>query len=363
MSRFTAVYHLESTPADIEARAQALAVEQSIEMPPSAVRQPEILEQILARVASIEEAEPGYFRVELQMAVETTALQVSGLMNVLFGNCSLQEDVELVGLELPPELLAAYAGPQYGIAGLRHLVHAHDRPLTCTALKPQGLGPLQLADLAHTFALGGLDIIKDDHGITNQTYAPFALRVPAIQKAVARANAATGLSTLYAPMLAGGPKVLEANLKVAREEGVKVVMIAPMLIGLPVFHELVGELDMAVLAHPAFAGNRIAPPVLLGRLFRLFGADATIFPNYGGRFSYSTQTCMDLAEAARGHWGGVRPCLPVPAGGMTVERVEEMGRFYGDDVMLLIGGNLLAAGDRMLERTREFVQKVARVAV
>ena len=50
MAWFTAVYRLESTPADIEARAQALAVEQSIEMPPSAVRQPEILQNILAKV-------------------------------------------------------------------------------------------------------------------------------------------------------------------------------------------------------------------------------------------------------------------------------------------------------------------------
>ena len=59
-----------------------------------------------------------------------------------------------------------------------------------------------------------------------------------------------------------------------------------------------------------------APPVLLGKLFRLFGADATIFPNHGGRFSFSRDTCLAIAKAAREPWSHVLPALPVPAGGM-----------------------------------------------
>jgi ribulose-bisphosphate carboxylase large chain len=44
---------------------------------------------------------------------------------------------------------------------------------------------------------------------------------------------------------------------------------------------------------------------------------------------------------------------------MTVDRVDEMIRDYGQDVMLLIGGGLLSAKERLLDRTREFVQRVA----
>ena len=359
MHGLEATYRIESTPDQIEARAQALAVEQSIEMPPTAVRQPELLHEVLAQVASIQEAGEGQYRVVLRFAEQTTAFEAAGLLNVLFGNCALQEDVELLDLKLPPRLLSAFAGPRFGIAGLRQLANVYDRPLTCTALKPQGLSPTQLAELAYTFALGGIDIVKDDHGITSQPYAPFAERVWAIQKAIARANAETGGHTLYAPMLAGRPKTLSNNLAIARQAGVKVILTAPMLLGLPAFQELVEELGLAVLGHPAFAGLRIAPPLMFGKLFRLLGADAIIFPNYGGRFAYSSQTCLELAQAARSSWGHIRPALPVPAGGMTVERVEEMLGFYGPDTMLLIGGNLLAAGEKLLERTRKFVQKVA----
>lgn len=359
MQSLEATYHIQSSPDQIEARAEALAIEQSIEMPPSAVRQQEILREVLAQVASIQEAEEGHYRVVVRFARQTTAFETAGLLNVLFGNCALQEDIALVDLKLPSELLSAFAGPRFGIAGLRQLTQVHDRPLTCSALKPQGLSPTQLAELALTFALGGIDIVKDDHGLTNQPYAPFAERVAIIQKAIAEANAQTGGHTLYAPMLTGSPKTLLERLQIARQAGVRVVLVAPMLMGLPAFTELAEDLEMAVLAHPAFAGHRIAPPLMLGKLFRLLGADATIFPNYGGRFAYSTETCMNLAQAARAPWEHLRPTLPVPAGGMTVERVEEMVSFYGSDSMLLIGGNLLAAGDKLLERTQAFVQKVA----
>jgi ribulose-bisphosphate carboxylase large chain len=43
---------------------------------------------------------------------------------------------------------------------------------------------------------------------------------------------------------------------------------------------------------------------------------------------------------------------------MTVERVEEMERFYGADTILLIGGGLLAARERLLEKSRDFVASV-----
>ncbi|MGE4247347.1 MAG: ribulose 1,5-bisphosphate carboxylase, partial [Parvibaculaceae bacterium] len=94
------------------------------------------------------------------------------------------------------------------------------------------------------------------------------------------------------------------------------------------------------------------------KLFRLFGADAIVFPNHGGRFGYSPETCRALAAAALGELGTARSAVPVPAGGMTTDRVGEMLDFYGADIMLLIGGGLLAAGDRLPQETAAFVAAV-----
>jgi ribulose-bisphosphate carboxylase large chain len=139
------------------------------------------------------------------------------------------------------------------------------------------------------------------------------------------------------------------------------ILVAPMVSGVGSLAALARDAGMPILAHPALAGAvRIAPPLLLGKLFRLFGADATIFPNAGGRFSYSTETCRAIADAARTPWHGLAPMLPVPAGGMTVARVPEMRERFGEDTMLLIGGSLLIAREALPERAREFVVAVAK---
>src|SRR5947209_4919988 len=362
MAWLTATYLIESEPERIRERAEALAIEQSVECPLEAVRDPRIREDIVARVASVEPAGERRYRVGVQIAVETTGGDTAQLVNMVFGNCSLWDNVQFVDVELPAALLARFPGPRHGIEGIRALVGAPRRPLTAAAMKPQGMPVAEIARMCRTFALAGVDVIKDDHGIANQTYSPFAERVPACQAAVAEAVAATGKPSFYAPHLIGTPRALREHARIAREEGVRVVLVAPMVVGLPAFRDLVDEFpEFVYLAHPSFGGAaRIAPPLLFGRIFRLLGADAPIFVNYGGRFAYPPEDCAALAAAARAPWGELRPALPVPAGGMRLDRVDELIDFYGPDTMLLIGGNLLLAdGDALLARAREFVEKVA----
>ena len=78
------------------------------------------------------------------------------------------------------------------------------------------------------------------------------------------------------------------------------VLVAPMIAGVSNFSALRREFPaVALLAHPALAGNQIAPAALLGTLFRVFGADAVIFPNHGGRFSYTRATCEAIVDNLR----------------------------------------------------------------
>lgn len=364
--RIAAVYRVRCPADAIEARARAITTEQSVEMPLSAITDAWIRDEIVARVEAIDpdpaHRDCGSWRVTISLDARTVGADPGQLLNMLFGNTSLQPDVELVDARLPQALLAALPGPGFGVDGLRALAGAPRRVLTCTALKPQGLSPERLAALAGTLARAGIDFIKDDHGIADQDYAPFARRVELVQAAVQRANADTGGNTVYAPSVSGGARRLQRQLRVVRDTGVRCVLACPLLIGVASFTELLREEGgLAIIAHPALAGaSRIAPPLLLGRLLRLFGADATIFPNFGGRFSYSQETCLAIANAAREPLGGHRPTIPVPAGGMRVDRIEEMVEQYGSDLMLLIGGNLLEAGDAIDARAREFVERARR---
>ena len=362
MDSLLATYHLTSSAQDIAARAAALALEQSVEMPDAAIRSQFVRDHTLAKVASITPLSEQHYCVVLELGVATTGFEAGQLMNMLFGNCSLQEDVQLVDVEFPEALLAAFPGPKFGLDGIRDRTGVYARALTCTALKPQGLSAQELGDLCGTFARAGIDVIKDDHGIADQSYARFAERIYACQRAIEQGGQEIGKLACYAPSLSGGPKMLREQIHIAANEGVEMLLATPMVMGLPVFQELItDDIKVPVLAHPALSGAlRIAPPLFYGKLFRMLGADAVIFPNFGGRFSYSAETCVQLVTAARATpFGTYRASLPVPAGGMSVERVPEMLATYGIDTMLLIGGGLLTAGEELLARSRQFVEKVA----
>ena len=241
-------------------------------------------------------------------ATATTGGDAGQFLNMVFGNSSLHEDVVLLDVDVPADLAAAFGGPRHGIDGLRRRAGAFGRAMTCSALKPQGVPPARLAQLAEQFARGGIDFIKDDHGLANQAYSPFAERVAAIAGSVGH--------TRYVPSLSGDLDVMRRQIDIALALGIDTVLIAPMIVGWPTMQTLVRQYpDVAFFAHPTMGGAaRIASDLLIGKLFRVLGPDAVIFPNHGGRFGYTTDTCRSLAEQARRPWDGIRASVPVPAG-------------------------------------------------
>jgi len=357
-------YLVRASAADIESRAESLMLEQTVELPRAAVRNARVAEQILGQVEWIEPAGDHTFRVTISQPLATTASDPAQLLNVLFGNSSLQPDVVLADVDLPDEAFDWLPGPRAGVEGLRALTGVARRPLLATSLKPMGLGPAELAELCRTFALAGLDIVKDDHGLAEHAFCPFESRVEKCLRAAEDAARDTGRLTLYVPNLIGTPDTIARQLAFAREAGARAVMILPMLVGLPLLHQLAAAADgLPIFAHPGLGGVlRAREAALFGKLFRWYGADASIFPHAGGRFSYSLETCRELAAALRAPHARVRPALPMPGGGVTVERVADLLTFYGRDCILLIGGGLYEAGDALFERTRSLVEQVARVS-
>lgn len=357
-----AIYRVSGDAASIDARARGIAVEQSVEMPVEGITDPTILDAIVGRVDAIADLGAGLFEVRIGLAAETVGSDPGQLLNMLFGNTSIQDGVELRDVDLPGDLLAAYPGPNLGMTGLRALANVDGRALTSGALKPQGLPPAGLATLAGRMAAGGIDLIKDDHGLADQPYSPFAARVDAVMDTLDRVANRTGKRTIYIPSLSGDLDAMRAQIRHATSRGVAMVMLAPAIAGYATFASLVRAFPaMGFMTHPALSGiARIAPPLFYGKLFRLLGADAVVYPNHGGRFGYSPATCAALAAAARAEWRHIRPSLPVPAGGMTPARVGEMLDFYGPDTIVLIGGALLAARERLTDEVAAFVDAVAR---
>ena len=354
-------YRLDVAPERAAERAESIALEQTVEVPREVVaREPRIEREILGRVESVSAQGDGSSLATLAYPVAATNLDPAQLLGVLFGNSSLQSDLQCVDFDPPESLCKALRGPRFGLAGFRARTHAEGRALTCSVVKPLGHTPEALADLLRQFARAGIDVVKEDQGLADNPFCPFEDRVRACRAAVDEVADETGHRVLYAPNLIGTPSRVFEQLRVAESLGADAVMASPLLIGLPTFWELVHErASVPVLAHPCLGGTqRFAPELLFGKLLRLYGADAVIFVSSGGRFGTPRESCARIAAGLRDPWHALRPSLPTPGGGIQLENAAEVIDFYGTDSMLLIGGSL-----QLERRSREFVEAVRQASL
>ncbi|MGE5138119.1 MAG: RuBisCO large subunit C-terminal-like domain-containing protein [Rudaea sp.] len=361
--RFQVVYHIRGDEEEALARARAVCLEQTVEIPDDLVPEGDIRSHIVGRIESFKQLEDRRFETVISYAVELSGFELTQLLNVVQGNSSMLPFVRVERLLLPSSLLAHFKGPRFGREGLRELLGIPRRPLLCTALKPVGYGPGELAELAYRFALGGIDMIKDDHGIADQPFAPFEERVKCCADAVERANRQTGFKCIYVPnVTAPFDRVLQ-QARFARDAAAGALLFSPGLAGLDAMRYLADDdrLALPILSHPALQGSFVLSPdfgishfALHGQITRLAGADAVIYPNWGGRFGYSREDCRQIAAGCEIPMEGIRPIFPVPAGGMSLDRVPEMARTYGNDVVFLIGGGLHKHGPDLVESCRYF---------
>ena len=243
---------------------------------------------MVGRVEALAPLAERRWRVAISYDPATVGSEVPQLLNLLFGNISMKPAILVTGIEWPDPLLGALGGPRLGIAGIRALCRVSERrPLLCTALKPVGLSAQQLAELCYRFALGGIDIIKDDHNLADQPTAPFRERVARCQEAVSQANGETGGHSVYFPQLARGSPAIQEDLALAREAGCRGVMVSPVIVGLDTVRWLAAASGMAVFAHPSMSGvffqpgHGILPEILYGELYRIVGSDGVIYTNAG----------------------------------------------------------------------------------
>ncbi|MGE5404542.1 MAG: RuBisCO large subunit C-terminal-like domain-containing protein, partial [Candidatus Saccharibacteria bacterium] len=256
MERFMIVYRLAGTEAEAYSRAQDICLEQTVEFPGELIPPGFIRDNVLGQIEDFVSNGDASYRAIISFAVDTAAGELTQLLNVMFGNISIKPGYRVAEIQLPDSMLNTFKGPRFGRAGLRGLLNVPERPLLATALKPMGLSSKELADLAYKFALGGIDIIKDDHGLTDQPYAPFNERVYLCAEAVHKANRETGQNCIYVANITAPYNDIMIRAQFARDHGAGGLMLAPGLAGFDAMKVLADDdaLGLPVICHPALLG-------------------------------------------------------------------------------------------------------------
>lgn len=367
MERFTVRYRLSGEEREAYEKARDICLEQTVEFPGELIQPGLIKDQVVGQIEDFHPVDGGGFSALISFAADTAAGEFTQLLNVVFGNISIKPGYRVEDLTLPDSMLERFKGPRFGRSGLRKKVKVGGRPLLFSALKPMGLSSQQLADLAYKMALGGIDLIKDDHGLTDQVYAPYQERVRLCAAAVERANRETGFSCIYLANISAPHNQVLERAYYAREQGAGGLLIAPGLVGFDTMKTVADDenIDLPLIAHPAWLGTYVMSPLhgvshrtLFGRLVRLAGADGTIYPNFGGRFSFSRQECLSIVAGTEEPMGEFPEIFPCPGGGMSVDTIPEMLEFYGSEAAFLIGGGLFKNGPDIVENCRYFRSQV-----
>lgn len=347
---------------EIDQKIEGICLEQSTELPQTVISG-KIETEVVGKPSSKEQLSKNTWRISISWPLKNVGNDISQFINILYGNISLQPGIKVIAAQWEKLNGKLFNGPSFGIEGIRSLTGINNRALSCTALKPLGSSVSELADFCYQFALGGIDIIKDDHGLANQKYAPFKERVAACVQAVNKAAEKTGKQSLYFPNVTALASDSLDRYEQAAELGADGVLICPHIAGLEVMHQLARkEIELPILAHPAFSGTLttvdskgLAPDFLYGELWRALGADGVIFPNKDGRFSFSQEECISIVNAARTGDLPFKKSFPVPGGGIKRATIDKWLETYGSDTMFLIGGSLYEHPDGLQKASEEFL--------
>ena len=208
-------YRIE-TPGSIEAMAQKIAADQSTGTFTELPGETEALKaRYAARVETIvplpDADRPGFptdapgpfHRADVTIAwpLDAIGTDIAALMTIAVGGVYAIRGltgVRVMDFDLPPDF-ACHPGPQFGIAGSRHLMGVPEGPMIASIIKPSlGLSPGDTAQLVQTLCEAGVDFIKDDEKLMSPKYSPLAARVDAIMPVIERHADRTGKRVMYA---------------------------------------------------------------------------------------------------------------------------------------------------------------------
>lgn len=362
MSTFDITYRITVLEGEeITQKVEDICLEQSVELP-RRLLSGEIETKVVGEVTYQDQVDDDIYDVVVSWPIENIGGDISQFLNILYGNISLQSGILITNVDWKPLSGDLFGGPAFGIKRLREKFKNPDRAFSSTSLKPLGTDSEGIAEIAYQFAAGGLDIMKDDHGITNQEYAPFEERIKACVKAVKRAQDETGHRAYYFAHITALAADSVKRYRQAAELGADGVLLCPHIAGMETMHQLARmNFPLPIIAHPAFSGGLttnnkqgLSPDFLYGQLWRSLGADFVVYPNTGGRFSFSLEQCQAINDAARTTDLPFKSSFPMPGGGMKRSNIPEWLETYGTDTVFLMGTSLYEHPDGPREAAKEF---------
>jgi len=259
------------------------------------------------------------------------------------------DSIRLRDCEWPEPLVTSFAGPQFGSAVKSELLDAGHRPALATVPKPKvGLSTEQHAQVGYDAWTGGVDLLKDDENLTDQSFNRFEDRVKASFEMRDRAESETGERKDYLVNITAEATEMQRRAELVAEQGGQFVMVDVITTGwgaVQSVRETTEDLGLAIHAHRAMhaAFDRLphhgVSMRVLAQIARLVGVDH-IHTGTAGLGKLANEDTVGINDWLAGDLYDRRDVLPVASGGLHPGIVEPLLDAVGTEVMVQAGGGI-----------------------
>ena len=273
------------------------------------------------------------------------------LLSSVAGNIySLKEikHLKLLDLELPSRYVQSFAGPAFGLEGVRKMTGVQNRPLIGVIMKPKlGLSSSQHAKLCYEVLAAGADLVKDDENLTDQKFNPFKERVAKTLAMVKKAEKVSATRKLAAFNVTAEAGEMIKRAKFVKSCGGRCVMVDLVTAGFSGVQALrKANLGLIIHGHRAMHSaftrdsHQGLSILVLTKLARLTGLDQLHSGTVVGKMEGGRQQVLTLNKFLTSPWYGLKKTLPIASGGLHPALIPRLIALLGKDVVLNFGGGV-----------------------
>jgi len=282
----------------------------------------------------------------------------------LFGLGALKK-VRLQDVIFPERLMREHKGPRFGIEDSRKILGVFDRPLVGTIVKPKvGLDPVGTAEVAAAAVRGGLDLVKDDETLTDQSFCRLIPRLEAVMSHLDKVEKETDKKAFYAVNVTVGADEILARAESAVDHGANMVMIDVLTAGFSALEVLSRHVKVPIhvhrTMHGAFTRDKAhgISMLVISKLVRMAGGTNLHTGSYMGKMARETLENDLSRDALREEWYGLKRVFPVASGGIYPAKVHGNLDGYGVDCIVQAGGGVHGHPDGTTAGAKAMVQAV-----
>lgn len=306
-------------------------------------------------------------RVTLAYPVQNLGSCFTDMWNCIYGELprhGILNAFRVLDIRMPEVFVRRLPGPALGVSGLRRSFGVKERPFFCRSMQPAvGLTTEQMLEINEAVLRGGFDIVKDDELGYDSELSPIRDRFKRIAALTEKLSAQLNQPKRYIANIISSPVQGMDLLAAAESAGADGVLVSPALQGMEFIRDVRTRTHLPIMAHNTGDDTMTRQPrlgvhpALLIKLYRLLGADIVMLPGSAATCWQDEAEIRQCVRACFDPIAGVKPALPVLAGGKTPECLNEYIELIGTpDFMLIVATALNTHPGGLSAGAAEFVR-------